>query len=293
MPLKAVLEGEDFPNGNSNPTFDLSTPLDISIKIKPHTEEKVIRAFYIPNATSTPVRGEGFVGDVRQGGSVNCEIVTFAPHANGTHTECVGHFTKSRIPITKILSSTKLLFPAFLVSVQPEPISDSGDTYPAKHDPNDLVVSLRKLKEAIERVGHHNLLSGHHVKGVVIRTLPNHESKATSDYSGTNPTFITPAVCAWLKENGVEHLIVDLPSVDRECDEGKLASHKTFLRATNADVSETDDTDAPFLNSTRTITELCFAPNEVKDGLYLLDLQIAAFELDAAPCRPVLYPLIE
>ena len=42
----------------------------------------------------------------------------------------------------------------------------------------------------------------------------------------------------------------------------------------------------------RTITELIFVPNTVKDGLFLLDLQVAPFALDAAPSRPVLYPYV-
>jgi hypothetical protein len=40
-----------------------------------------------------------------------------------------------------------------------------------------------------------------------------------------------------------------------------------------------------------TITELIYVPAEVNDGLYLLNLQVAPFVADAAPSRPVLYPL--
>ncbi|MBK9767712.1 MAG: hypothetical protein IPP63_12210 [Chloracidobacterium sp.] len=37
-----------------------------------------------------------------------------------------------------------------------------------------------------------------------------------------------------------------------------------------------------------TITELIYVPNEVSDGVYLLNLQIAPFATDAAPSRPML-----
>jgi len=37
-----------------------------------------------------------------------------------------------------------------------------------------------------------------------------------------------------------------------------------------------------------TITELIYVPNEVLDGAYLLNLQIAPFESDASPSRPLL-----
>jgi hypothetical protein len=41
-----------------------------------------------------------------------------------------------------------------------------------------------------------------------------------------------------------------------------------------------------------TITELAFVGNSVPDGAYLLSLQVAPFEADAAPSRPILYPLV-
>jgi hypothetical protein len=41
----------------------------------------------------------------------------------------------------------------------------------------------------------------------------------------------------------------------------------------------------------RTVTEMVFAPDQLTDGLYLLNLQIPPFQSDAAPSRPVLMPL--
>ena len=43
-------------------------------------------------------------------------------------------------------------------------------------------------------------------------------------------------------------------------------------------------------NSKNTITELCYIPNTVKDGTYILNIQIPNFTLDAAPSRPILIP---
>ena len=40
-----------------------------------------------------------------------------------------------------------------------------------------------------------------------------------------------------------------------------------------------------------TITELIYVPNEIKDGLYLLQIQIASLEIDASPSKPVLYEI--
>jgi hypothetical protein len=43
---------------------------------------------------------------------------------------------------------------------------------------------------------------------------------------------------------------------------------------------------------TVTITD-DFVSDEVKDGTYLLNLQIASFENDASPSKPVLYAILK
>ena len=80
---------------------------------------------------------------------------------------------------------------------------------------------------------------------------------------------------------GVKHLLIDLPSVDKEKDEGALKAHKAFW-----DVNGKTRKDC-------TITEFIYVPNKIADGTYFLNLQIAPFENDATPSKPVLYTLIE
>jgi len=76
---------------------------------------------------------------------------------------------------------------------------------------------------------------------------------------------------------GVKHLLVDIPSVDKEIDGGTLAFHHAFWNVP----------EQPITN--RTITELIYVPNEVEDGHYILELQVSNFDNDAAPSRPLLY----
>ena len=79
--------------------------------------------------------------------------------------------------------------------------------------------------------------------------------------------------------------MIDLPSVDREEDEGKLLAHKAFWNV--KDVTNLN-------NDARldcTITEMIFVSNEVPDGSYILNIQIASFENDASPSKPILYSL--
>jgi hypothetical protein len=62
-------------------------------------------------------------------------------------------------------------------------------------------------------------------------------------------------------------------------------AHKAFWNV--KDVNNLND-DAR-LNCT--ITEMIFVENEIQDGSYILNLQIASFENDASPSKPILYKL--
>ena len=81
-------------------------------------------------------------------------------------------------------------------------------------------------------------------------------------------------------------MLVDLPSIDRAQDEGKLKGHHEFW-----DVEQGKHTLNNTNPSQRTITEMIFIPDEISDGSYFLNLQIAGFALDSAPSRPILYPM--
>ena len=86
---------------------------------------------------------------------------------------------------------------------------------------------------------------------------------------------------SFIESSGVDHLLVDLPSVDKEQDGGALLSHKTFWNINTG----------PDLN--KTITEMIYVDKEHEDGLYLLNLQVLSLESDASPSRPILYKLRE
>ena len=78
---------------------------------------------------------------------------------------------------------------------------------------------------------------------------------------------------------GIDHLLIDLPSVDKESDGGKLLAHHAFWQY-------------PFNTKTeRTITEMIYVPNTIYDGTYLLNIQIASFENDASPSKPLLFQM--
>ena len=242
--------------GTETYTADLSNPLDISIPL--YEGEKGVNCFYAPLLESSPVIAGDFIGSTAQGGPLNFLNVRINPHGNGTHTECVGHIAKEPYSINQCLK--QFFFPALLVSI-----------YPYKQDNGDRVVLKSQLEEATEGLSI--------PPAFIIRTLPNDERKLHLHYSGTNPPYLHHEVCEWLVEKKVQHLLLDLPSVDREEDGGALKAHSTFWQYPGH----------PRTNST--ITELIYVNNSVPDGLYLLNLQIASFEIDVSPSKPVLYPL--
>jgi arylformamidase len=242
-------------NFNNNPlTADLNQPIDISIPLKEGME--TVNCFWATYMDVAPVRMGSFVGSTQEGGNVNFKTVKFTPHGNGTHTECVGHISKEIYTINQSLK--QFHFASQLISV-----------YPQKQENGDRVITKDQLEG--------ELIEG--IQAIVIRTQPNDDLKLRTNYSGTNPPFIHHEAVEYLVNHGIEHLLIDLPSVDREEDEGKLLAHKAFWK---------------YPENTRvnaTITELIYVDNKVKDGLYLLNIQIASFELDASPSKPVLYKM--
>lgn len=226
---------------------DLSIPLDF--------RGPQPNAFGVDSATVAPL------GDTRQGSSVNFEQYTFIPHCNGTHTECVGHITDERVSVRDCLRD--VISTALLASVDPVPYS------------SDLIIGIDQLKAGGVRAGYTSL---------ILRTLPNHEAKLSRRYDGDNiPPYFTAEAMRFIVACGFKHLLVDMPSIDRLFDDGKLENHRIFWNVDAGSRAINPDT-----RIDSTVTELIYVPNEIADGEYLLNLQIAPFESDASPSRPVL-----
>lgn len=223
-----------------------------------------------PNAFGVDGATASTLGDTRGGSSVNFEQYTFTPHCNGTHTECVGHITNERISVRECL--TDVFFPAVLISVEPEKFCD------------DRVLSKFAVESALGEIAFQRANDTNVPSALVVRTLPNDTEKLTREYGDSYlPPYFTTEAMSYIVECGFRHLLVDLPSIDRMFDEGKLLNHRIFWNVEPGSVETNPETR---INST--ITELIYVPIEIRDGKYLLNLQIAPFEADAAPSRPIL-----
>lgn len=238
--------------------------------------------FFVDDAARTgALRIAGFTGSVADGGSCNCAVHEFAPHCHGTHTECVGHVTRQSNLLPTLTPAPLAL--ALVVTIDPERLRSVPDTRGRVCADGDRVISRAGLASAAEPMAHMPWTA------LVIRTLPNDEHKQGRHYTGPCPApYFTLDAIHWLVARGVVSLVVDLPSLDRGDDGGELAAHRCYWGLAPG------STDAATAGrGTALVTELAYVPDEVRDGLYLLDLQVAAFATDAAPSRPVLYPVTE
>jgi kynurenine formamidase len=255
-------------------TVDLSRPADLAIELDFGGPQP--RHFGAPRASSRPYEtpGFGFRGSVERGSSCNCQLITLIPHCNGTHTECAGHLTLERLDAWRVAPAG--LVPAVLLSVAPAaPGNEGSDPAP---QPGDRLVTCRALERAwpssVPFVP----------RAVVIRTLPNSPEKRARDYTGQTPPYLSQEAAALLVSRGVLHLVVDLPSIDRVHDEGRLTAHRVFFGLPRGAVQL-----AAATRPAATITELAFVPDSIADGAYLLELQVPPLSGDAVPSRPLLY----
>ncbi|OYU97444.1 MAG: metal-dependent hydrolase [Bacteroidetes bacterium B1(2017)] len=245
--MKAIIDWNDKKYEiNFSKLHDLSIPMQ-SGDANPN-------AFHIPSPRFEPIKVGDFVGSVAQGSGANCENLMINAHGNGTHTECIGHITKERVSINQSLKHFHYV--AQVISLEPIQLPNGDWAVPKDDVENRLEPNIQAL---------------------IIRTLPNSSDKLTQFYSGNNPCYLLPELTALLAEKQIEHLLVDLPSVDREEDAGAMAAHKAFWCYP----------EKPRINAT--ISEMVFVENSIADGIYFLNIQIASLETDASPSKPVLY----
>ena len=274
------MNGLEFTAGGRRWRADVTAPADLAIVLEFNGAQP---SFFVETpASSEPLRIGGFTGSVANGASCNCAVHSLAPHCHGTHTECIGHVTRGPVTVASLTPVAPCV--ALVVSVRPEPLGAAAAALPGGHAAaDDLVIRRVALAAAAS-----SWLDAP-CTAMVIRTLPNGADKRHRAYSGSpSPApYFLPEAMRWLVGRGISSLVVDLPSLDRADDGGRLAAHREYWGLPPGSDDATQATRGQAL-----VTELAYVPDFVADGLYLLDLQVPAFGADAAPSRPVLYPLL-
>ena len=234
---------------------DLARPISLALPLRP--DDSSVRAWGVDPVRVAPVRRGEWVGRVREGAPVNFSDVTINPHGNGTHTETVGHIAADWEANTVLGLLSPGLFVGILHDATLNVAADGG-----------RVVDLSGLRQNPPPRG---------VTGLIVRACGPGADDA--DFSGGDPPYFDAADLAWLAEIGVEHLVTDLPSVDRERDGGALAGHHAYWRYP----------DRP--RRCATITELARLNQPLAPGLYLIGLHALPLAADASPSHPVVYEL--
>lgn len=240
------------------------------------------RHFGAPAPSATPFSIGNFSGSVATGASVNCSTMTLIPQCQMTHTESVAHLTREPGDAWRVVP--RGLLPAVVVSLIPEPASESNESTDPQPWATDTLISRRRLRAAwpMGRPSMNNI----EPVAAIIRTLPNDPGKRTRDYTERVPPYLTREAVEWLVEKRIEHLVLDVPSVDRTHDDGHLVGHRLFFGLPPGSHSRGDAA-----RSRATITELAFIPDEVPDGPCVLSLAVPAIGGDAVPSQPIVYPL--
>ena len=253
--------------GARDVVVDLSHPVSLARELDFHGAQP--QHFGAPAATSQPYRVPGFSGSVASGASCNCEVISVIPHCNGTHTESAGHLTREPLDAARVVPPG--LLPALLISVVPIAATEINETSDPTPRPGDFLIT----RAAIERAW--PAQTPFAPQALIIRSSQT-----------PAPAYLSRDAAQTIVRQGIEHLIVDLASLDREHDEGRLTAHRIFFGLPPG-VSSLQQVSRPGA----TVTELAHIPHPLADGPCLLELQIPAWRGDAVPSRPLLYALLE
>ncbi len=217
------------------------------------------RAFGAQPAVLDPLVVGDFTGRMGTGATCNASVLHLAPHGNGTHTESVAHITEDGPPVPALLNGGWM--PAWLASVD----AASGP------------IGAAALEQALER----SRAAG--AVALLVRTRPNTTDKLTREYPGeAMPPWFEEMTARAVADAGIEHWLVDLPSLDHMNDT-TLPAHRAFFGLPAGSRSA-----RAARRRFCTVTEMVYVADELTDGLYLLDLQVPRWSLEAVPSRPML-----
>lgn len=235
-------------------------------------EEERTDAFGLDPTRLQPVPiGGGRRLVVAEGASVNCSNLHINPHGAGTHTECIGHISEEAREVRTL--RIPALLPATVLSVVPVRLATTTERYDGTCHPDDRVVPVEPLARAFAELAQPGFDSA-----IVVRT--REDDDAALSWSGRNPPYLTREAMAFLAALPTQHLLVDLPSIDREDDGGGVPNHLCWWGLPAGERSE-----AAARYPDRSLTELVHVPQHCGDGAWILGLQLPAVGGDAVPSR--------
>lgn len=236
-------------------------------------------AFFVPGRMHTePLSVGGFTGDTRTGGSCNVSRLDLVPHCHGTHTEGIGHVTDQRAAVQDQFDGRPAL--AWLATVTAVDAGAASDGYHCPVAEREPLVTRDELARAIRGCAAE-------ATALVLRVRPLAAPLPVRDFNA-EPGYplLSAEAMSWLSGHAFDHLLIEMPSLDRAEDGGRLGNHRAWwgLPPGDRDMGRAQ-------HPRRVITEMIRVPDTLDDGLYWLQPGLSPIHGDATPSRPQLYPL--
>jgi kynurenine formamidase len=252
------------------PRLDLATPVSLARPLRFDGTDP--RHFGAPAPRRGPLRLPGFEGAVQRGASCNCSVIEVVPHCHGTHTESVAHLVAETHDACEV--APRGLLPALLLSITPVDAAASGEDSDPVPQPGDRLVTRAALRAAWPPQLPFAPVA------LLLRTA------STDDAGDAAAPFLSRQCAAELVARGIEHLVVELPSIDRGHDQGRLCAHRLFFGLPPGSTRL-----AEAARRGCTITEFAAIPAALPDGPCALQLALPRIAGDAVPSQPLLFRL--
>ena len=268
-------------NGKTH-RFKLGAPVSVSREVlfAPFTSgTKSTNAFHLPVIDSKTLEFAGqFVGDVNRGGSCNVDILSYVPHGL-THLETSAHVLSpdANPPTVKDIPMEHLSGIVYLIDLT-HLGAEPGQQVPWKEveiklEKNKLPISMLALKTKASL-----LPADYNFSDKDFLSLAAETAKGIHDYRVSIPGSSLVEYC-------IRCLILDLPSIDPERDEGKLLAHRQFFGLPLTGHKGMD-------NERRAIVELAWF-GDLEEGYYHVVITPPRFQANAVSTGIVFQPLEE
>lgn len=241
------------------------------------------RWFDAPPAHAWPHRVGNFSGSVLTGASCNCRNLQLTPHASGTHSESAGHLTSDEFPVLPLLPMTPQ--PGLLLRIGTELAKNTTESADFKPLPDDRLITAAALRAAWP------VTAPFRPQALIIATESSLHGTRVSTRELQIPPYLSRECAEWLVENDIQHLVVEVPSIDRLQDAGQLTAHRIFFGFPPQRSPATPLLASAATRAQATITELAAVDADIANGHGFLQIQAPAIDGDAIPTRPIWHAL--
>ena len=246
--------------------FDMNSGIDLSNEF--YKEPPIVDVFGLPSETKETLYSLDET-------PVNVDKLTLCCHNNRTHTESTAHVFKDGLNISDCSSLTH--FGCIVISVEPVSIRTlSDDQYRyecgaemGRERDSSVTKSMiqSRIEELLSKYKDHPEITSFFKQSIFIRMIGDIQCDE-------HWPFLSNDAMEYLHDTFSNVFGINLPSVDR-MESPKVPNHRIWFG---------------HAKSTRLITEGLQFGDDINDGLYVLDLQLAPIaDTDAVPTRPVIY----